>query len=69
MAFDQALTNSQIAGLYSQVFFLIFQSKAVNSQFTTYTIVIRYVFFTIAIAALILYLLRYLKIPVEKRII
>lgn len=62
MSFNQSLTNTQVAGLFSQ-------SKAVNGEFTAYTIAIRYVFFGLSIVALIFYILRYIKIPAEKKLI
>ena len=43
------------------------QTYAINKQFTNYTIVVRYIFFGLSILSLILYFLRYVKIPKEKR--
>jgi ABC-type Co2+ transport system permease subunit len=41
----------------------------INSQFTAYTIIIRYVFFVIALVTGILYIYRFNKIPDQHKII
>lgn len=40
-----------------------------NSKYTFYTIILRYVFFVIAIVGCVLYFIRYVKIPQDKKII
>lgn len=41
----------------------------VNPEFTKFVIIIRYVFFGLALIAGIIYIIRFRKIPVEERII
>jgi hypothetical protein len=44
------------------------KSYAINPQFTYYTIIVRYVFFGLSILSLVLYLIRYVKIPADQKV-
>jgi len=44
------------------------KSYAINPQFTYYTIIVRYIFFGLSILGLILYLIRYIKIPADQKV-